>query len=84
MPNKVLYFASIREAISCAEEEVTLADSATVADLLGSLRARGGHYADVLAEGKRFRVAVNQDMAALSQSIKSGDEIAIFPPVTGG
>lgn len=81
---KILYFASIREALMCAQEEIAPNGVNTVAELIEHLRARGGLYAEVLAADMRFRVAVNQDMASLEQSIKAGDEIAIFPPVTGG
>jgi molybdopterin synthase sulfur carrier subunit len=52
--------------------------------LIDSLRARGAPWADALAAEKRWRVAVNQDLAGLDTLLKSGDEVAIFPPVTGG
>jgi sulfur-carrier protein len=81
---KILYFASLREMLGKSEEPLLLDSASTVALLLDSLRARGGVYADALAAGKRFRVAVNQDMAAMDAPIQDGDEVAIFPPVTGG
>ncbi len=81
---KVLYFASLRELIGLANEEVVLPADATVAGLVACLSSRGGAYAEALAAGGRWRVAVNQDMAVLSDTITSGDEVAIFPPVTGG
>ncbi len=80
----VLYFASLRETLGVASESVALPHVATVDGLVATLRARGGAWADALAAGKRWRVAVNQDMAATDTPLKSGDEVAIFPPVTGG
>jgi len=82
---RVLYFASIREKLGRDAEEIDLpAGVATVAALRTHLRARGGAWADALAEGKLLRAAVNQDMAQPAAAIKAGDEVAFFPPVTGG
>lgn len=85
MKLKVLYFARLRERLGVAEEAVELPDGmGMVAMLLDVLRARGGVWAEELAAGKNFRVAVNQDMAGMEAPIEDGDEVAIFPPVTGG
>jgi sulfur-carrier protein len=82
---RVLYFASIREALGQDAEDLELpAGVATIATLRSHLRTRGGAWADALAEGKLLRAAVNQDMAQPSAAIKAGDEVAFFPPVTGG
>jgi len=81
---KVLYFASIREALGKDSEAVELPADATVAGLIDALRARGGIYAEVLAANRRWRVAVNQDMVGLDAPLQDGNEVAIFPPVTGG
>lgn len=80
----VLYFASLREALGLANEPLPLPEPATVAALLDTLRARGGAWSIALASDKRWRVAVNQEMAALDAPLQAGDEVAIFPPVTGG
>ena len=56
----------------------------TVSSLLDQLRSREGRWTDALAPGKQWRVAVNQQMADVATPIKPGDEIAFFPPVTGG
>jgi molybdopterin synthase subunit MoaD len=82
---KVLYFARLREQFGISEETVTLPDNAVmVAMLLDVLRARGGVWAEQLAAGKAYRVAVNQELADQVAPIEAGDEVAIFPPVTGG
>jgi molybdopterin synthase sulfur carrier subunit len=82
---KILYFASLREKLGRDAEELDLpAGVATIAALRTHLRSRGGAWADALAEGKLLRSAVNQDMAQPAAAIKAGDEVAFFPPVTGG
>lgn len=83
MSLRVLYFARLRERFGVAEETLE-SDAATVAALLDSLRARGGAWAEELAPGRSFRVAVNQDLAAPDTPLAAGAEVAIFPPVTGG
>ena len=85
MKVRVLYFASLREKLGRDSEETDLpAGVASIAALRAHLRARGGAWADALAEGKLLRAAVNQDMAQPAAAIKAGDEVAFFPPVTGG
>jgi molybdopterin synthase sulfur carrier subunit len=82
---KVLFFANLREQIGTGVEVVDLPDSAsTVAGLRQHLMRRGGAWQDVLGDTKVVRVAVNQDMAAANAPLNHGDEIAFFPPVTGG
>ncbi|MDX1376686.1 MAG: MoaD/ThiS family protein, partial [Burkholderiales bacterium] len=48
------------------------------------LMARGGAWQSALADGRRLRAAVNQDMAPPEARLRAGDEVAFFPPVTGG
>ena len=81
----VLYFASLRESLGKSSEQIVL--PATVRDLEGLralLVARGGACEEVLARSKPVRAAVNQAMAAGDIPIADGDEVAFFPPVTGG
>jgi molybdopterin synthase sulfur carrier subunit len=81
----VLYFASLREKIGKDLEEIELPENvSTVAALRSHLRGRGGHYENAFAEKSLLRAAVNQDMVQPSAAVKAGDEIAFFPPVTGG
>jgi molybdopterin synthase sulfur carrier subunit len=79
----VLYFARLRERFGRAEENLELSGT-TAADLVAQLQARGGVWAEELAAGRAFRVAVNQDIVALDAALADNDEVAIFPPVTGG
>lgn len=82
---KVLYFALLRERIGVPEETVTPPDTVrTVADLTAWLRGRSDQHEAALGNPAMVRVAVNQDYAQPTDTVKAGDEIAFFPPVTGG
>jgi molybdopterin synthase sulfur carrier subunit len=81
----VLYFASLRESLGLSREQLALPPGApTVSSLLDVLRSREGRWPEAFAPGKSWRVAVNQQMANLATPLKPGDEVAFFPPVTGG
>lgn len=79
----VLYFAWLRDTVGTGSERVE-ADAATVGDLLAALKDRSPRHADAFADVSRLRFAVNQDYATLETPVKDGDEVAFFPPVTGG
>lgn len=81
----VLYFARLRESLGRDAEKIELpAGVADVAGLTAWLRARGEAWERELAPGRSWRVAVNQDMARPESPVRDGDEVAFFPPVTGG
>ena len=81
----LLYFARLRETLDCSREQVPLpGGTPTVAALVDLLRSRGARWSEAFAPGMRFRVAVNQQMADDATPLKPGDEVAFFPPVTGG
>jgi sulfur-carrier protein len=80
---RILFFARLRERFGVAEENLELA-GASVADLIAHLQARGGVWAEELAAGRPFRVAVNQNIVTLDATLPDSAEVAIFPPVTGG
>jgi molybdopterin synthase sulfur carrier subunit len=78
------YFASLRERLDIGDEAITLPDEIdTVAGLQRWLQERGEPWSGALAD-ERLLVAVNQKITQRSASIQDGDEIAWFPPVTGG
>ena len=79
---KVVYLARLRDALGTSSEQIPAAQN--VADLLTILRNRGGVWAENLAEGKAFKVAVNHALASAATPLNSGDEVALLPPVTGG
>lgn len=81
---RILYFARLRQAFALGEETLAPPADATVAGLLAQLRQRGGVWAEELAEGRAFRVAVDQAVALPGTPLLAGSEVAIFPPVTGG
>ena len=82
---KLLYFAWLRARIGVAEEELPLPpEVGDVAGLVAWLRRRGANYAEALKDLKTVRVAVNQDYVGQDHPVHDGDEVALFPPVTGG
>lgn len=81
----LLYFAWVRQKIGISGEQLDLPDTVrTVAALADYLRLRGGGYADAFADMKRLRAAVNQEHVQFDASVRTNDEVAFFPPVTGG
>lgn len=81
----ILYFAWLRTKVGVSEEQVTPPDDVgSVGALLDWLKQRGPGHAEALADLSVVRVAVNQEYAGPEQPVKQGDEIALFPPVTGG
>ena len=80
----LLFFASLREQLNTDSENwTTLDDISTTGELLATLRDRGEPWKSVLAN-KQLLVSVNQEVSDWETSIKLGDEVALFPPVTGG
>lgn len=80
---KLRFFASLRERLG-ESGALALPVGSTVGDARDALVAQGGAHAEALARGRAVRAAVNQKMAAEAAVLADGDELAFFPPVTGG
>jgi molybdopterin synthase sulfur carrier subunit len=78
---RVLYFAALAEQVGCRSEEL-YREAATAGELVDALRSRGEPWSS--AFGNRIRIAINQQLAEEGDAIRDGDEVAFFPPVTGG
>ncbi|MCF7996503.1 MAG: molybdopterin converting factor subunit 1 [Chromatiaceae bacterium] len=78
------YFASLREQLGRDAEAIEPIAGGTVAELRAFLCARGEPWAAALAPEQRILAAVNQEMARPDSTVADGDEVAFFPPVTGG
>jgi len=82
---KLLYFAWVRQKLGKSEEVLSLpADVATVHTLMEHLATLGPDYAEVFQNPARLKAAVNQTHAAFDVPVSDADEVAFFPPVTGG
>jgi molybdopterin synthase sulfur carrier subunit len=82
---KIVYFAWVREKAGVAEEEVTPPDGVVdVAGLVEWMRGRGGGFAEAFADLSVVRAAVNQEYVTLEHPVGDDDEVAFFPPMTGG
>jgi molybdopterin synthase sulfur carrier subunit len=82
---KVLYFARLREQLGIAGEELPPLDGpATVDGIVTLLRQRNRVWSDVFREDQTIMAAVNREMARPETRVQDGDEVAFFPPVTGG
>jgi len=84
-PLSILYFAWLRERVGVAEETLSPPDSvSTVADLIAYLAELDQRHAASFQNRETVRCAVNQEFAEVTTILRPGDEIAFFPPVTGG
>lgn len=83
MKVRLRFFASLREALG-AQGELELPEGSSVADARNQLIARGAPFDSSLARHKALRAALNQTLCDESAPLSDGDELAFFPPVTGG
>lgn len=79
---KVLYFARLREELNTTSESIQAVPD--LRSLKTLLTARGGEWAELFSDNQLVMASVNQEMADLDTPLVDGDEVAFFPPVTGG
>ncbi|MEN3602064.1 molybdopterin converting factor subunit 1 [Brucella abortus] len=85
MSVKLVYFAWVREKIGKGEEFIALpAEAVRVGELIARLKARGEEYDAAFEHENVIRAAINQEHAEHDELVKDGDEVALFPPMTGG
>ena len=82
---KVLYFSWIKDKLGKSNEEIQLNDNIkTINDLITSLKEINENYLDVFKDTSSIKVSINMETAKFEDSILDSDEVAFFPPMTGG
>ena len=82
---KVVFFASFKERLDCSGLTIELEQGSKIQNLCSLLAEKGGLWQELFVEAnKNVKIACNQQMVEISSQLKDGDEVAFFPPVTGG
>ena len=83
---KLLFFASLREKFEFSQKEITLLKQVRTAEefLLDMSKQVGGDWVDLFENKNMYKLAINQKLSSWKDPIHEGDELAIFPPITGG
>ena len=83
---KLLFFASLRERFGFSQKEITLSKQVRSAEefLLDMSKQSGGEWVNLFENKNMYKLAINQELSSWKDLIHEGDELAIFPPITGG
>ncbi len=83
---KIVFFARLRELMDFDEIDIDLSKEQieNVADALNMLSDKYNQFNDYMEQGNRLMIAVNQEIGSSDKKLIAGDELALFPPVTGG
>jgi sulfur-carrier protein len=83
---KLLFFASLRERFEFSQKEITLLKEVRTAEefLLDMSKQNGGEWVNLFENKNMYKLAINQELSSWKDLIHEGDELAIFPPITGG
>ena len=85
MKIKLFYFAKVREILGIDREEIDVeSDIKTLAELVAFLKLRGSQWQSIFEMSSSYRMAVNQELVEANHTINPNDEVAFFPPITGG
>jgi molybdopterin synthase sulfur carrier subunit len=85
MKIKLFYFAKVREVLGIDREEIDIkSDIKTLAELVAFLKLRGSQWQSIFDMSSSYRMAVNQELVEANHIINANDEVAFFPPITGG
>jgi molybdopterin synthase sulfur carrier subunit len=85
MKIKLFYFAKVREVLGIDREEIDVeSDIKTLAELVAFLKLRGSQWQSIFDMSSSYRMAVNQELVEANHIINANDEVAFFPPITGG
>jgi molybdopterin synthase sulfur carrier subunit len=85
MKIKLFYFAKVREVLGVDREEIDIkSDIKTLAELVAFLKLRGSQWQSIFDMSSSYRMAVNQELVEANHTINANDEVAFFPPITGG
>ena len=82
---KVLFFANLRELLGCSAIDIEVEANSSIYDLCEKIKDNGKQWHSIFSDVKaNVKIAVNQEITDLEHQLENGDEVAFFPPVTGG